>query len=82
MQGSDNCRDYGGEPKWTDALLKGENLRNLRIKGSGRINSGLKAVLRARDGNVITRERVTCQPANANPYSVERVNAIDAKPAK
>ena len=38
LQGSTDCRDYGSPPGWGDALLKGENLQNIRIEGPGRID--------------------------------------------
>jgi hypothetical protein len=38
LQGSANCADYGGKPSWSDALLKGNNLKNVRIEGSGTID--------------------------------------------
>ena len=37
LQGSDNFRDYGNG-RWTDALIKGENLRKVRIQGQGTID--------------------------------------------
>lgn len=35
LQGSTNCADYGGASSWNDALIKGDNLRNIRIEGPG-----------------------------------------------
>jgi hypothetical protein len=38
LQGSTDCKDYGDPPRWGDALLKGENLKNIRIEGPGLID--------------------------------------------
>ncbi|MBM3211022.1 hypothetical protein FJZ33_02305, partial [Candidatus Poribacteria bacterium] len=37
LKGSDNFLDYG-DGKWLDALIKGENIRNIRIQGEGAID--------------------------------------------
>lgn len=37
LKGSDNYLDYG-EGKWYDALIKGENVHNIRIEGKGTID--------------------------------------------
>jgi hypothetical protein len=38
LQGSADCRDYGGKARWDDALIKGESLKNIRIEGPGTID--------------------------------------------
>lgn len=39
-------------------------------------NSGQKPVLRAKDGNEVLLERVTCLPANSTPYAIEAVRTV------
>jgi hypothetical protein len=38
LQGSADCNDYGGKARWDDALIRGENLKNIRIEGPGTID--------------------------------------------
>ncbi len=38
LQGSTDCNDYGGKARWDDALIKGENLKGVRIEGPGTID--------------------------------------------
>jgi len=38
LLGSSDCNDYGGEDRWTDALVKGEDLSNIAIEGEGTLD--------------------------------------------
>ncbi len=38
LLGSSDCNDYGGEARWTDALVKGEDVSNIAIEGEGTLD--------------------------------------------
>jgi len=48
----------------------------LRLQRVSLSNDGTQAVLRARAGNAVLLEAVTCVPAVASPYQLEEIGQI------
>jgi len=58
-------------------LLKLTRFGSLTLKNVTLQNNGKQPVLRAKEGNRVTLERVTCVPTNRAPFAIEAVQATD-----